>query len=606
MTKTHLVKVTDFIAQFLVEQHIKHVFMLTGGGAMHLNDSLGKRSELQKIYNHHEQASAMAAESYARLTGKISLVNVTTGPGGINTLNGVFGAWTDSLPMLVISGQVRFDTTTDSTDLPLRQLGDQECRIIDMVKGITKYAVMITDPLTLKYHLEKAIYLTVSGRPGPVWLDIPMNVQGAFVNPDDMHGYSADGDELYDDDPKHVSDDIIQAIGDKLRQAKRPVVMVGSGIRLAGMHEQFLTLVDQLKVPVVTAFNAHDVLEDIHPYYVGKPGTIGDRSGNFVVQNSDVLLILGCRLNIRQISYNWTSFARSAYKIMVDIDRAELEKPTLSIDLPVHANLQDVIPRLEAIAVKESFAEKTDWLVWCKERKQKYPVVLPEYWDNTDRVNPYCFMQRLGELLPQDQIIVTGDGTACVVSFQAIALKKGQRLYTNSGSASMGYDLPAAIGACVGSQGKDIVCLAGDGSIMQNIQELMTIVFNQYPIKVFILNNNGYHSIRQTQQNFFGDPLVGVGPESGLGFPDFKKLAAGFGLPYKCCHTHHDLDHCIASTLGHKGPIICEVMLDLEQPFAPKLSSRRLDDGRMVTSPLEDMAPFLSREELTQNMIVDE
>lgn len=597
-------KVSHFVAEFLVESELNHVFMLTGGGAMHLNDSLGRHPKLHKIYNHHEQACAMAAESYARLTRQIPIVNVTTGPGGINTLNGIFGAWVDSLPILVISGQVRFDTTTASTSAPLRQLGDQECNIVEMVKGITKYSIMVTEPNEIKYHLQKALWLAKNGRPGPVWIDIPMNVQGAFIDPAHLRNFDPLKEGAFHS--PSISPNDIKEVIHKLCHAERPAILAGSGIRSSGVHTEFLALINELNIPVTTAWNAHDVLYDSHPVHCGKPGSIGDRGGNFTVQNADLLIVLGCRLNIRQISYNFSSFARYAEIIMVDIDAAELSKPTLKIDMPIHADLAEFIPHLLQEAKKNPIPLKTNWLTWCLERKKKYPVVLDEYWQNSSSVNPYCFMQRLGDHLPKNQIIVTGDGTACVVAFQAIHLKPGQRLYTNSGCASMGYDLPAAIGATIGSAGKSVVCLAGDGSIMQNIQELATIAFNRYPIKIFLLNNNGYHSIRQTQENFFGKPLVGVGPDSGLGFPDFSKLAAAFGLPYVHCPTHADLDACIQTTLSNEGPILCEVMLDLKQQFSPKLSSRRLEDGRMVTSPLEDMFPFLSREELAENMMVEE
>lgn len=598
-------KLTDFVAQFLVEQGLQHVFMLTGGGAMHLNDSLGRHPGLEKIYNHHEQASAMAADSYARIKSAVPIVNVTTGPGGINTLNGVFGAWVDSLPMLVVSGQVKFETTVDSTELPLRQLGDQECRIIEMVKGITKYAISVIDPKEIKYHLQKALFLTKNGRPGPVWIDIPMNVQGSFIEPDNLREFDPKVEGLLALAPQ-ASPTLVEQILTKLNQAKRPVIFAGAGVRVSGAYSQFLELIETLQIPTVCGWNTYDMVSNDHPCYAGRPGSLGDRAGNFTVQNSDVLLVLGSRLNIRQISYNWGSFARHAEIIMVDIDAAELEKPTLSPSLKVHADLATFIPQLLAQAQSHSVSNHQTWLTWCQERVVTYPTVLPEYWAAKDNVNPYCFMQRLSECLPEEQIIVSGDGTACVVSFQAMILKARQRLYTNSGCASMGYDLPGAIGACVASGYQEIICLAGDGSIMQNIQELATIAFNQYPIKIFILNNFGYHSIRQTQQNFFGQPLIGVGPDSGLGFPDFAKLMTGFGLPYVSCRHHEELNASIEKTLHTPGPVVCEVFLDLQQVFAPKLSSRRLEDGSMVTSPLEDMAPFLSREELQTNMLVDE
>lgn len=598
-------KLSDFVAQFLVEQGLQHVFMLTGGGAMHLNDSLGRHPGLEKIYNHHEQASAMAADSYARIHSAIPIVNVTTGPGGINTLNGVFGAWVDSLPMLVVSGQVKFETTVESTQLPLRQLGDQECRIIEMVKGITKYAVTVTAPQDIKYHLQKALYLTQTGRPGPVWIDIPMNVQGSFIHLEELREFDPEQEGLLAEKPQ-VNEAVLTQIYEKLSQAKRPVIFAGAGVRLSGAYDAFLQLIETLQIPTTCGWNTYDMVSNDHPCYAGRPGSLGDRAGNFTVQNADVLLVLGSRLNIRQISYNWESFARNAHIIMVDVDRAELDKPTLNLDLKVHADLGTFIPQLLQYAQSQPIANHADWLAWCQQRVAKYPVVLQDYWATQNKVNPYCFMQRLSEHLPEGQIIVSGDGTACVVAFQAMILKARQRLYTNSGCASMGYDLPGAIGACIASGYQEVVCLAGDGSIMQNIQELATIAFNKYPIKIFILNNFGYHSIRQTQQNFFGQPLVGVGPDSGLGFPDFAKLVAGFGLPYVSCHKHEELSERIEATLEQTGPMVCEVFLDLEQVFAPKLSSRRLEDGSMVTSPLEDMAPFLSREELQENMLVQD
>lgn len=599
-----MIKLSHFIAQYLEDAGLRHVFMLTGGGAMHLNDSLGKQPGLQVTFSHHEQTCAMAADAYGRLTNRPAVLNVTTGPGGINTLNGVFGAWTDSIPMLVISGQVRYDTTITGVNMPkLRQMGDQECDIVRMVKGITKYAEMVIDPNDIKYHLQKAIYLATHGRPGPVWLDIPMNVQGAMIDETTLREFNPQDEPALEPVPE-LSKTLVHDVLKKIQAAERPVIFVGAGVRLSGAHAEFLKLLDYLKVPVVTGWNAHDALPNQHSNYAGRPGSIGDRAGNFTVQNADLLLILGSRLNIRQISYNWKSFARAAYKIMLDIDAEELKKPTLNIDMPIHGNLAQFIKlALQECEQQKLSIERADWLAWCQARVKKYPVVQANYWDNKDSVNPYCFMQALSKQMPENQIIVSGDGTACVTSFQTIEIKKGMRLYTNSGSASMGYDLPAAIGAYVASHEK-IVCLAGDGSIMQNIQELAAIAFKQYPIKIFLMNNQGYHSIRQTQQNFFGEPFVGVGEDSGLGFPNFEKLAEGFGIAYTRCQNHAQLDSAIAETLVGDTPHICEVMLTLDQQFSPKLSSKRLADGRMVTKPLEDMAPFLSHEELAENMIV--
>lgn len=595
-------KLSDFVADTIARDGIRHVFMVTGGGAMHLNNSFGKHPRLDVLYNHHEQACAMAAESYARVAGRPALVSVTSGPGGTNAITGVVGAWQDSIPMLVVSGQVRFDTTVRSTGLDLRQLGDQEFDIVKAVACTTKYAVMVTDPSEIRYHLERALYLARAGRPGPCWIDIPMNVQGAEIEPGTLPGY--DPREDASEVPPPVPEETAREIVRRISAAERPVVMAGSAVGLAGAVPDFLRLAGLLNVPVVTAFNAHDCVSGSHPLYVGRPGSVGDRAGNFAVQNADVLLVLGCRLNIRQISYNWRSFAREAYKIIVDIDPLELAKPTVRPDLPVHADVGDAIRALIGALGPSGLPAKRDWLAWCRARRAKYPVVLAEYWGRKELVNPYCFVEALGRRLPEGQVVVTGDGSACVCTFQALEIRNGQRLYSNSGCASMGYDLPAAIGACIGTGRSKVVCLAGDGSIQMNLQELQTIVHNGLPVKIFLFNNNGYHSIRQTQENFFGRPLVGCDPASGVGFPDMERLASAYRIPFVRCASHAALDPCIEETLQGDTPSICELMIAVDQPFAPKVSSFRLPDGRIVSRPLEDLAPFLDREEFLSNMIV--
>jgi len=595
------VRVADYIASFLAGHGVRDVFLVTGGGAMHLNDAFGREPGLRYFACHHEQACAIAAESYSRASGRLAAVNVTTGPGGTNAITGVWGAWVDSIPMFVVSGQVKFETVVRSTELPLRQLGDQEIDIVRVVSSMTKYAVMVTDASTIRYHLERALHLATHGRPGPVWLDIPMNIQGALVDPDTLSGYDAVEDRAAFEttDLDAVAADLLR----RLRTAERPVLLVGTGVRASGTHEAFLRAVERLGIPVAVSFNALDALWADHPHFIGRQGTIGDRAGNFAVQNADLLLVLGCRLNIRQISYGWQNFARHAFKVMVDVDAAELRKPTLSIDLPVHADLRAFFPALDRALDAGGAGDHASWLAWCQERARRYPVVLPEYWKVVGSVNPYCFMEVLFRELPEGEVVVSGDGTASVTSFQAARLKKGQRLYHNSGSAPMGFDLPAAIGAAVATGGR-VVCLAGDGSIQMNLQELQTIVTHRLPIKIFVLNNRGYHSIRQTQHNYFPDNIVGCGTESGLGFPDFGKLAWAYGIPFRRVDSHDALDAAVRETLDGEGPQMCEVFLDLEQVFAPKLSSRRLPDGRMISSPLEDLAPFLSRDELRENMLV--
>lgn len=593
-------KVSDYVVQKLVDAGIHDVFMLTGGGAMHLNDSFGRHSQMRYWCCHHEQSCAIAAESYYRLTNRLAAVNVTTGPGGTNAITGVYGAWVDSLGMIVISGQVKWETTVRSTGLLLRQLGDQEVDIVRLVAPITKYAVMVTDPKTIRYHIERALYLATQGRPGPVWVDIPVDVQGAQVDPDKLSGYDPSEDEIiFESDLDSSCEEIVR----RIKVAERPVILAGSGVRLSGAHGDFLDLLDKLMVPVTTAWNAHDLVPNDNPWFVGRPNTVGDRAGNFAVQNSDFLLVLGCRLNIRQISYNWKTFARNAFKAIVDIDATELKKPTVRPDLPVHADVRDVVGRLLAKKY-EPEPRHAGWLRWCKERQARYPVVLPEYWKDTDGVNHYCFMKELFDQLKENDIVVTADGTACVASFQAAVLRKGQRLYHNSGCAPMGYDLPAAIGACIGNDRGKVVCIAGDGSVQLNLQELQTIVGCRLPVKIFVLNNNGYLSIKQTQQNFFSGRFVGCDPASGVTMPDFGKLAHAYGIPYRSCRAHDEMQKAISETLSGDGPQICEVVLNLRQGFAPKLASRQLPDGRIISPALEDMYPFLSREELAENMVI--
>jgi acetolactate synthase I/II/III large subunit len=603
-------RVADFIAKLMADDGVEHVFMVTGGGAMHLNDALGREPRLTTIFTHHEQSCAMAAESYARLSGRTAAVNVTSGPGGINALNGVFGAYVDSIPMVIVSGQVKRETLTTSYELPLRQLGDQEVDIVAMASPVCKSAVLLDDPEDTRYVVERALWLVRSGRPGPVWVDVPIDVQSATIDPASQRGFdpTSDGPEAQLRSESDITSG--QALNGQLRQAldrlassERPVILAGAGVRISGAHETFLRLIDRLGIPVVTGWNAHDALWSDHPLFVGRPGSIGDRAGNFAVQNADFLLVLGSRLNVRQVSYNWEAFARAAYIAMIDIDAAELAKPTLSVDLAIHADLAVALAEMERMEYVPPAAHG-EYLTWCRERQMRYPVVLPEYSKSDEPVNPYVFVQTLFEELDPDDVVVTGDGSACVVTFQTAHLKTGQRLYTNSGCASMGYDLPAAIGAHYAAPERRVVCLAGDGSVMLNLQELQTIAGNRLPIVIIILNNNGYSSIRQTQQNYFPDNVVGCGPESGLTFPDFLKLGTAFGFEVRRCSSHRELSAAVRGALSGGGPQLLEVMLDPEQGFAPKLASRQLDDGRMVSSPLEDLAPFLPRDELAENMLI--
>jgi len=593
------IRVSDYIANFLAERGIVDVFTVTGGGAMHLNDAFGNHKKLHCTYNHHEQACAIAAESYARLSGTIALVCVTSGPGGTNAMTGVLGGWLDSIPMLIISGQVKFSTTIKSTTIPLRQLGDQEFNITDSVRFMTKYSEMIINPEMILYNLEKALYLATHGRSGPVWLDIPLNVQGATIETDDLVKY--DPEENKAELPPELDTQLITIIMQKIRNAKCPVVLAGGGIRLSGGYETFLNLIDALGIPVVTAWNSHDLIPDDHALYAGRPGTLGTRGGNFVVQNSDLVLSLGCRMNIRQISYNWENFAKNAILIAVDIDKNELTKPTLSIDIPVQADVKVFMNKLLDEANKTPLVFNSKWLQWCKSINAKYPADLPKYYSVNTPVNPYVFMKKLSEHLSENEVTVTGNGSACVCSFQTMQIKKHQRLYTNSGCASMGYGLPAALGAAIALKGKRVICLDGDGSIQMNIQELQTIAHNKLNIKIFWLNNDGYHSIRQTQKNIFNSRFCGINESSGISFPSAERIATAYNLKFVRIDSIDTMDKRIREVLDGDIPVLCEVILDPSQNFEPKLSSKALPDGTMVSASLEDMFPFLSDEEMESN-----
>lgn len=598
------IKLSNYVAQFLVEYGLSTVFTVTGGGAMHLNDALGHQDGLHCVYQHHEQACAIAGEAYARMHNQIGVVCVTTGPGGTNAITGVLGGWLDSIPMLVISGQVRYDTTARSTGLGIRAMGDQEFDICRAVDCMTKYCEMVIDPLDIRYCLEKALYLAQTGRPGPCWLDIPLNVQGAVIETDELRAF--DPGECADERPDEPSRQTIQMILDKIRAAKRPVINAGNGIRISGGYEEFSRLVEALNIPVVTGWNSIDLMPDDHPLYVGRGGIMGDRAGNFAIQNSDLVLSLGSRLSIRQVGYNYTTWAREAYTIVVDVDGEELKKPTLHVDMPVCADVKDVMRMLNEELGGETLETEKFWLEKCAHWKKEYPVVLPKHYEQKGLVNVYAFIREVSRVLPENAVTVVGNGSACVVGSHGYVIKKGQRFIINSAVASMGYDLPAAIGACVAEGGTDIVCLSGDGSIQMNLQELQTIRTNRLPVKIFVINNNGYHSIRQTQTNFFVEPYVGIGPQShDLEFPDMEKIAYAYGYPYFRCESNDKLPETIRRALAQEGAVICEIVVSTDQNFEPKSATKRLEDGTLVSPPLEDLAPFLDRDTFRKEMIID-
>jgi len=605
-------RVADFIAERLKLLGCSDVYMVTGGAAMHLNDAFARAFGANVHCLHHEQSCAIAAESFARITGHPAVVNVTAGPGAINAINGVFGAFVDSIPMIVVSGQAKRETLLANTNTEgLRQLGDQEVDIIRMVSGICKTSLLIQTPLQIDQIVDSTFLQAISGRPGPVWLDVPIDVQATPL-PD---GYEAKLQQplildlhLHDSDPQ-VTDKELLELATHLLSDQRPVLYVGSGIRLGGAYEEFLDFLESWPLATVTGWNSNDLLWDAHPCYAGRPGTVGNRAGNFAVQYAGAVLTVGCRLNIRQVSFNWKSFAKNAWTCHLDIDRAELDKPTLATDLKICATCKGFFPRLArtlaAVAKRRAInldLQKVHWQAWrgwLRLQLQTYSAISYALPTQTGTVNPYRLIDRLTYHLQPGSTTVCADGTACVVGFQAAIIKPGQRMFHNSGCASMGYDLPAAIGAYHASQAP-ITCLAGDGSIMMNLQELAFIGGKRLPIKIVLLNNLGYHSIRQTQNNYFPGNPVGCGAESGLPFPKFSNLCQGFDLDYSFLNDEADLDRSIQALYATDRPAILEVILDLRQEFAPKLASKKLADGSMVTAELEDMSPLLGDDNMTK------
>lgn len=604
-------RLADYVADFLAAHGVTDVFSVVGGGAMHLNDALGHHDKLKVTYNHHEQACAIAAEAYARIENKIAAVCVTTGPGGTNALTGVLGGWLDSIPMFIISGQVRFDTTArfeqSLTGAVLRSEGDQEYDITLAVSHMCKYAQMLEKPEDIRYMLEKAWHLATTGRPGPVWIDIPVNFQGCYIETNGLRGYdSCEDDKLL---PPAVEDGTIQQVLSMLKEAKRPVIYAGYGIRLSGAFNEFRKMVDKLGIPVATYWDSIDLIEDEHPLYVGRGGNMGDRPGNFAIQNSDCVLAIGTRISIRQVGYNWDTWARAAKVIMVDIDSNELKKHTLHVDLPVWADAKNFINKvlMKLSGTDNPYFNNTEWVSACQNWKKKYPAVLPKHWkENGETANVFAFIKYLSESLPENSATAVSNGACCVVGHQNYVIKKGTRFVISNAVASMGYGLPAAIGVCKACGNRPTICLEGDGSIMMNLQELQTIITNRLPVKIFLINNQGYHSIRITQNNLFKEHCkVGIGPESqDLSFPEFKKLAQAFGYPYYEAHSNEEMKQAVDATLKEPSFAFCEIYTDTVQVWEPKSSTKRLEDGTLVSPPLEDLAPFLPREELKENMFI--
>lgn len=744
------IKLANYISETLVANGITQNFSVTGGGAMHLNDAFGHQKGMHTLYQHHEQACAMAAESYARIYNRPALLCVTSGPGGTNAITGVLGAWLDSIPMLIISGQVRYDNTArwaeEQNGTRLRAMGDQEFDITKSIDCMTKYSEMLTDPYRVRYALEKCIYLSQTGRPGPCWLDIPVDIQGKFIETDELIGFdptdfAAGGDGWEKENTHRIPADTdtskrevavppvdpqqVQLILEKIRASRRPIFYTGNGIRIAGAESLFLEVAHLLNIPVVVGWNGPDIIPSDDPLYVGRPGGRGDRPGNLAVQNADLILSIGSRLNIRQVGYDFKSWARDAYVIVNDIDADELRKPSVHCDFAVHADARQLLKCLlrelhvlghtpahplfqggegllrdDALRVCHTEEARQDvknegarlsWLATCAFYRDNYPTILPEYLAPSDPTlspedpasfaNVYALIKEVSDQAAPGQVTVVGNGSPCVAGGQAYRIKPGTRFISQDGVASMGYGLPAAIGAavavhasvdatpCGGADASlpretsdanagdvqqdhdysalaadpsfhesaddrlaaelrdpywtgrdehypayekhDILVLTGDGSIQMNLQELQTIISHQLPIKIFVINNGGYHSIRQTQTNLFrGEPLVGIGVDSGMGgvqdlsFPDMERIAHAYGFPFIRAHHNEELHDAVAETLATDGPAICEIMVTLTQQFLPKSAAKRLPDGSIISPPLEDLAPYLPDEEMDRIMIV--
>ena len=593
-------RVADYIFKTLADKGVRHCFLVTGGGAMHLNDALGLEKRIRYVCCLHEQACAMAAEGYARMSGQPGVVCVTTGPGGTNALTGVLGAWLDSVPMIVISGQIKRATMiTAAPNLKLRQLGDQEYNIVDSVRPMTKFATTIMRVEDVASVLEEAWTRCQSGRPGPVWIDVPLDIQAAEMPEEAMSASSFAGDETPDESSwRHQVEDVVA----RLKAAKRPAMIVGSGIHNAHAEKLFLDVAESLNVPVLTSISGIDLIPSDHRLFFGRPGILGERAANFIMQNADLFLVLGTRMGLRICGYAYETVARNATKVMVDVDANELEKPTFRPDVKIHADVGAFLAALHSAL--PSLAPREEWLAYCRRVKEKYPVILPEHRARTDYVSSYVLPEAIMRHAPDPLTVVTANGVAYTSTFQAIPIRRGMRMFANEGCASMGYGLPSAIGAAfAGGASRTVVCFEGDGSIQMNLQELQTVLNEKLPIKIFVYNNAGYLSIKTTQRSFFNGRFVGSEAGSGIVLPSLEKLAAAYGLSYFRLANNQELDAKLPQVFATPGPTLIEVMLDPFETLGPKAASWKKPDGTMESAPLEDMAPFLPREELAANMI---
>ena len=580
-------RVADLIAEAITKAGVTDVFCLVGGGAMFLNDAFGHHPGLKVTYMQHEQACSMAAEGYVRASERMAVVSVTTGPGGTNAITGVLGAFQDNYPMVVISGQVRYPTCVDSTGLPLRFLGEQEHNIVDTVKPLTKYAVMVKKPEDALYEVEKAIYIANEGRRGPTWVDVPMDIQSAQAEPSAMRHFVPE-EKRRDWD----RDGFIAA----LKNAKRPVILTGSAIRSADCTHQFRRLAEKLGLPVLAATYNGDLFPNDHPNYYGGFGIIGGRAGNLMMQNADLIVGMGCRMAFRQIGFNYDQFSPNSRRVVIDADPAELQKPTLRIDLPICADLRDVIDDLLNGDWDIDLAGKAAWLAYCDDLRARFPMYQQKFENEVPgQVNPYCFAQHLKGHLKDNSVIMLGNSTIAAHVLQLGIEKPAQRIVNNMNCGSMGYDLPAAVGTAIAIK-DDVILVTGDGSIMLNLQELMTIRHYNIPVKIFIGCNGGYRGVVRSQTNMFKH-FTGCTPETGVGMPDFERIAGAFDIPFVKIREQRELDEKFEEVLAMSGPVICVWPQDPDQLIEPRVMNRRSASGSIESTPIDDLSPFLSREE---------
>ena len=598
-------KLSQYVIQFLADQGIKHSFLVVGGGAMHLNEALG-RSTIIPICNLHEQASAIGAENYSKATNHLGFALLTTGPGGTNAITGLAGAWLDSTPTFFVSGQVkRADRMfhPDGTPMGVRQVGVQEVDIIAVVKPLTKYAITVLEPNDIRYHMEKALYLAVHGRPGPVWIDIPLDVQASPIDETSLRAF--DPAELGTLPDPHIAQAVSAAI-DALNKSERPMLLIGNGIRLSRAEAEMEQLLRALDIPAEVTWLAIDLMSDDDPLYVGRPGTIAQRGANFAIQNCDYLLSIGARQDRVVTGFSPAGFAREAYKVMVDIDPAELAKMGAVIRTPVCCDAGDFMREMLAQQHKIIRKPRAEWKQRCADWRTRYPLVLPEH-KAPGRVSVYNFAEVMSGILKEGDYIVSGSsGTGIELFLLAFRVKKHQRIFHTTALGSMGFGIPAAIGACLGGDSRPTIVVDGDGGFQFNIQELETVKRLNLPIKFFVLNNEGYGSIRASQKVFFGETIIGCDKATGQTMPDLRKVAAAYGIRTDVITSQDNLADEIRRVLATPGPVVCDVHIVLDETRQPRLSSTQRPDGSFVSKPLEDLWPFLSREEFSENMIIAE